>query len=99
MVAKFKWDSKSPKPIEVSVVAVRPPSAGGMLKFMVLLTLAIHKYGETSKVQPGTSADGCPRLAGCCARAGYSSIAIMTASPEDTVNIESSLASICIGPE
>ena len=93
---KFRWDSKSPKPIDVSVDAVPPPSAGGRLKFMVELMLAIHRYGATSKVQPG--AVGCPRLIGCCARAPdippVAIMAVRTAAMRIRFSIESSFAPI-----
>src|ERR1700684_1416446 len=43
IVAKFRFDTRSPKPIDVVADTV-PPSAGGRLKFRFACTLGIHKY-------------------------------------------------------
>src|SRR5271169_5406439 len=66
IVAKLRWDSRLPNPIDESAVTV-PPSAGGSGRLEVALMFAIHPYGAMLKVQPDELATCCPRLIGCCA--------------------------------
>src|ERR1700722_6604050 len=96
IVAKFKCDTKSPKPIDEFADTV-PPSAGGRLKFRVEWTLGIHRYGATSKVQPDGPGGDSPEPIGCCAFAvdvpPAASTTIRTPAVTIRFNIKSSLAS------
>jgi hypothetical protein len=68
IVAKFRWDIKSPNPSEESPYTV-PPRSAGRSKLYLERTLANHKYGAMSNVKPDGPGACNPELIGCCARA------------------------------